>query len=138
MGTVGPFLGALGVPQPGAQERHRGSRQTAPRHNGLELGDCGRPYGTPCIHEHACVRCPMLRVDPRQRTRLEQIIRNLGERIEEAKANGWQGEVEGLKTSLEAAQRKLAGLERAARNTSKPAPLGMPPIPPKISRSKSG
>ncbi len=26
----------------------------------LELGTCGRPYGTPCQHEHACIRCPML------------------------------------------------------------------------------
>jgi hypothetical protein len=26
----------------------------------LELGDCGRPYGSPCKHEHACIRCPML------------------------------------------------------------------------------
>ena len=30
----------------------------------VELGTCGRPYGTPCNHEHACIRCPMLRVDP--------------------------------------------------------------------------
>ncbi|KJE21107.1 hypothetical protein FF36_04612 [Frankia torreyi] len=73
----------------------------------------------------------MLRVDPRQRTRLEQIIRNLGERTDEARTNGWQGEVEGLKVSLHAAQNKLATLDRAARNTPRPAPLGMPSIPPK-------
>jgi hypothetical protein len=30
----------------------------------VELGSCGRPYGTPCVHEHACVRCPMLYVTP--------------------------------------------------------------------------
>jgi hypothetical protein len=30
----------------------------------VALGDCHRPYGTPCIHEHACVRCRFLRVDP--------------------------------------------------------------------------
>jgi len=29
----------------------------------VALGTCDRPYGTPCQHEHACVRCPMLRVD---------------------------------------------------------------------------
>lgn len=28
----------------------------------LELGDCARPYGTPCQHEHSCLRCPMLQV----------------------------------------------------------------------------
>lgn len=98
----------------------------------LELGDCGRPYGTPCVHEHACVRCPMLRVDPRQRARLQQIIKNLNERIDEARANCWQGEIEGLKISLVAAQRKLVSLDRLARNTSEPALLGMPPVPPKI------
>ncbi|MGH3492345.1 MAG: tyrosine-type recombinase/integrase, partial [Sciscionella sp.] len=42
----------------------------------LELGTCGRPYGTPCKHEHACIRCPMLRIDPRQRPRLAEIIHN--------------------------------------------------------------
>jgi site-specific recombinase XerD len=39
----------------------------------VELGDCGRPYGTPCAHEHSCVRCPMLRVDPRAKGRLQEI-----------------------------------------------------------------
>jgi hypothetical protein len=51
----------------------------------LELGECGRPYGTPCKHEHACIRCPSLRLDPRSRSRLVEIIANLRDRIEEAK-----------------------------------------------------
>lgn len=76
----------------------------------LELGTCARPYGTPCKHEHACVRCPMLRVDPRQRTRLISIIRSLNERITEARLNGWLGEVQGLQTSLTAAEAKLTAL----------------------------
>jgi hypothetical protein len=38
-----------------------------------------RPYGTPCAHEHACIRCPMHRVELRQRTRLVEIARNLRE-----------------------------------------------------------
>ena len=58
----------------------------------LELGTCGRPYGTPCQHEHACIRCPMLRVDPKQRARLTETIRDLYERITEAQMNGWLGE----------------------------------------------
>lgn len=74
----------------------------------------------------------MLRVDPRQRTRLEQIIRNLAERLAEARDNGWQGEAEGLKISLAAAQRKLIGLNRAARNNPRATALGMPTIPPKL------
>ncbi|MBT2586449.1 site-specific integrase [Arthrobacter sp. ISL-95] len=31
----------------------------------VELGSCARPYAAPCKHEHACIRCPMLQVDPR-------------------------------------------------------------------------
>lgn len=95
----------------------------------LELGDCGRPYGTPCKHEHACVRCPMLRVDPRLRGRLIDIIHNLNDRVAEAKTNGWLGEVEGLQISLDAAKTKLRGLDRAS--TTEPprlTNLGMPVI----------
>lgn len=92
----------------------------------VELGDCGRPYGTPCAHEHACVRCPMLRVDPAQRHRLTGIIRSLDERIKEAKVNGWHGDVEGLTVSLNAAENKLVSLNRAARNHPGPTPLGIP------------
>ena len=39
----------------------------------VALGICGRDYGTPCAHENACVRCPLLRVDPAQMPRLEEI-----------------------------------------------------------------
>ncbi|MGW1677377.1 tyrosine-type recombinase/integrase [Saccharopolyspora sp. NPDC002376] len=81
----------------------------------LELGTCGRPYGSPCQHEHACVRCPMLRMDPKQRGRLVEIIHNLSERIQEAKLNGWLGEVQGLNTSLEAAKKKLVSLDRSTQ-----------------------
>ena len=31
----------------------------------VALGDCGRAYGTSCIHEHSCIRCPLLRPRPR-------------------------------------------------------------------------
>ena len=50
----------------------------------LELGDCGRAYGTSCLHEHSCLRCPMLRVDPAQHSRLVAIRDNLLARIAEA------------------------------------------------------
>jgi hypothetical protein len=43
------------------------------RRRRMALGDCYRPYGTDCPHEHACVRCPMLRMDPDQLPRLLQI-----------------------------------------------------------------
>src|SRR5712664_2913714 len=57
------------------------------------------------------IRCPMLRVDPRQRERLIGIIRNLAARIGEAKINGWLGEVEGLQISLNAAEAKLTSMD---------------------------
>ncbi|WP_239311020.1 MULTISPECIES: site-specific integrase [unclassified Frankia] len=98
----------------------------------LELGDCGRPYGTGCQHEHACIRCPMLRVSPRQRPRLVGIIRNLTDRIAEARANGWLGEIQGLQASLTKAQEKLASLDRTRggdRVTTNLTDLGMPTIP---------
>ncbi|MET8992227.1 hypothetical protein ABZW49_42845 [Nonomuraea wenchangensis] len=40
----------------------------------VELGNCGRPYAAPCHHEFACIRCPMLQVDPRQRLRQVEIV----------------------------------------------------------------
>jgi integrase len=103
----------------------------------LELGTCARPYGTPCQHEHACIRCPMLRVDPKQRPRLSEIIHNLTDRITEAQANSWLGEVQGLHISLQAAKKKLAQLDRANTTLhSGPTDLGMPlptPTPPSSS-----
>ena len=94
----------------------------------VALGTCGRPYGSSCQHEHACLRCAMLRVSPQQRPRLAEIIHNLRERITEARMNGWLGEVQGLEVSLEAAKRKLASLDRSIERNrrSGPADLGMP------------
>jgi hypothetical protein len=51
----------------------------------VALGTCGRDYGTPCAHENACVRCPLLRVDPGQMPRLEAIHANLVDRLNEAR-----------------------------------------------------
>lgn len=87
----------------------------------LELGTCGRTYGTSCQHEHACIRCPMLRPDPTQQARLEQIIASLEDRITEASTHGWLGDVAGLTTSLDAARRKLAQMRRTATNLGLPA-----------------
>ncbi len=70
----------------------------------------------------------MLRVDPRQRDRLLAITANLTDRIAEAKINGWLGEVQGLNTSLQAAQDKLAGLNKSSTVSSPTVGLGMPVI----------
>jgi len=91
----------------------------------VALGDCGRAYGTSCVHEHSCVRCPLLRVDPAQRARLEGIRDNLTARIGEAEREGWAGEAEGLKISLDGARQKLAQLDQLARRAAT-VHLGMP------------
>ncbi|MGB8385828.1 MAG: site-specific integrase, partial [Dermatophilaceae bacterium] len=90
----------------------------------VSVGTCGRAFATPCIHEHACVRCPMLWPDPAQRHRLSEIIDNLTARIGEAQTQGWLGEVEGLTISLHGAQDKLAQLDRRVDQT--PVQLGIP------------
>jgi hypothetical protein len=92
----------------------------------LALGDCGRAYGTSCIHEHSCIRCPMLRVDPAQRQRLRDIRASLTARIAEAEREGWTGEAEGLKVSLAAADARLAETGTAAARRTTAADLGMP------------
>ncbi|WP_214327577.1 tyrosine-type recombinase/integrase [Nonomuraea sediminis] len=43
----------------------------------VELGSCGRPYGTPCQHEHACIRCPMLSINPKMLPRLDELEEDL-------------------------------------------------------------
>jgi hypothetical protein len=91
----------------------------------VSLGDCGRAYGTGCQHEHACIRCPLLRVSAIARPRLEEIHENLTARIAEAEREGWLGEAEGLRVSLAATEGKLSQLsERARRATT--INLGMP------------
>jgi Phage integrase family len=95
----------------------------------VSVGTCGRAFGTPCIHEHACVRCPMLWPDPAQRDRLTEIRDNLIARIAEAEREGWLGEVEGLQVSLAGANDKLAQLDRRAHNRTT-VDLGIPAVPP--------
>ncbi len=95
----------------------------------VELGDCGRAYSTPCIHEHSCLRCPLLRPDPAQRHRLTQIRTSLLARIAEAEANHWLGEAEGLNVSLAGAEQKLAQMDQITAQRSRAVQLGMPSFP---------
>jgi hypothetical protein len=100
----------------------------------LALGECGRAYGTSCIHEHACIRCSLMRPDPAQRGRLEQIRASLADRIAEAQREGWTGEAEGLKISLQAAGSKLAQMQEIATRRAS-VDLGMPGRGPAVSRT---
>jgi integrase len=92
----------------------------------VALGDCGRAYATSCIHEHSCVRCPLLRPDPEQRPRLVDIRDNLVARIAEAKREGWFGEAEGLQASLTAASAKLTQLDGIITRRATAVSLDMP------------
>ncbi|MER5219342.1 tyrosine-type recombinase/integrase [Streptomyces flaveus] len=77
-------------------------------------GTCGRAFGSACIHEHACLRCALLRPDPAQHERLLEVRDNLLARIAEAQREGWLAEVEGLRVSLAGAEQKLAQTEQIA------------------------
>jgi hypothetical protein len=101
----------------------------------LALGDCGRAYGTSCIHEHSCIRCPLLRVDPAQRPRLEAIRGNLTARVSEARREGWAGEAEGLQVSIAAADQKIAQIDQKTTRRSTAVHLGMPGRSPAVGRT---
>jgi integrase len=90
----------------------------------VATGICGRAFGTPCIHEHSCLRCAMHWPDPAQRARIAEIRDNLTARMAEAEREGWLGEAEGLKVSLAGAEDKLAQIDRRSGNG--PVDLGLP------------
>jgi hypothetical protein len=100
----------------------------------VELGVCTRDFGTPCVHEHACIRCPAPRPDPAQRHRLEDILASLRARVAEAREQGWGGEIAELEVSIAAAGQKLAAMDQmAARHQV--THLGMPDFRPSAGRS---
>lgn len=93
----------------------------------VELGSCARPYGTPCQHEHACIRCPMLDVNPKMLPRLQELEDDLGERRARAVAEGWLGEIEGIDLTLRFLANKRARAQRLTRATG-PTALAMPTL----------
>lgn len=90
----------------------------------VELGQCGRPYGTGCTHEHACIRCPMLRVDPKMVRRLSELETDLIARRARAEAEGWLGEIEGIDPTLTYLRDKRQQAARLTRHG--PIKLGTP------------
>ena len=94
----------------------------------IELGSCGRPYGTPCSHEHSCIRCPMLHVDPKMIVTLDEIEEDLLSRRRRAQPEGWLGEIEGIELTL----KFLAGKRAEAQRTQRAAmtDIGMPGVGP--------
>jgi hypothetical protein len=95
----------------------------------VSVGTCARVFASPCVHERACVRCSLLRPDPAQRGRLEEIRANLHDRIAEAEREGWPGEIEGLKVSLAGTEDKLAQIQAALRRQGEAVQLGLPAFP---------
>jgi hypothetical protein len=87
----------------------------------VELGNCARPYGTSCQHEHACLRCPVLQVDRGMLQRLNEIEADLVMRRSRAEAEAWLGEIEGIDLTLEFLRDKRNQAERAATFVGLPA-----------------
>jgi integrase len=92
----------------------------------VELGGCTRPYGSACQHEHACLRCPMLAINPKMLPRLNEIEDDLLARRTRAEHEAWLGEVEGIDLTLQFLRTKREETMRLARVA--PVELGMPTI----------
>lgn len=87
----------------------------------IALGSCHRPYGSTCSHEHACIRCDFLQIDPQQAGRLSDIQTNPEAQLQEAERNQWLGDVDQLKMTIGHADRKAAQLRE--RTTTAAPPL---------------
>ncbi|WP_234443890.1 site-specific integrase [Streptomyces sp. NRRL B-24484] len=94
----------------------------------VELGNCARPYGSPCQHEHACIRCPMLQVNPKMLARLDELEKDLVMRRHRAEAEQWLGEIEGIDLTLTFLRSKRSDVERQSRRG--PVHLGLPRLQP--------
>jgi len=103
----------------------------------VAFGTCGRAFATPCIHEHACLRCPMLWPDPAQRPRLVETIDNLAARIDEAHREGWRGEAEGLEATLGGARGKLTQIDNRCACPESVGPT-VPEVRPVVMRRPAG
>ncbi len=95
----------------------------------VELGSCGRPYGTPCQHEHACIRCPMLSINPKMLPRLDELEEDLLGRRQRAIDEGWQGEIDGIDLTLTFLRSKRNQAHRAQTMAPGVVVLGMPTTP---------
>jgi hypothetical protein len=108
-----------------------GGKGMSRRKRKVELGSCARPYGTPCQHEHACIRCPMLNINPKMIGRLNELEADLLARRERAHAEGWSGEIEGIDLTLSLLRAKRDATARLVRKSvvdlGIPTPRSSPP-----------
>jgi hypothetical protein len=101
----------------------------------IEMGTCVRPYGTPCIHEHACLRCPFQKIDAGQLPQLHRIETDIRTRIDAAREKAWLGDLDQLQQTLDHIGTKRSELEAlydphpdspAAAHTVMTAPAEIP------------
>ncbi|WP_073819265.1 hypothetical protein [Streptomyces sp. CB02261] len=57
-------------------------------------------YGTHCRHEHTCIRCPVLQVNPKMVARLNELEKDLLLRRQRAEAESWLGEIDDIDQTL--------------------------------------
>jgi phosphoenolpyruvate carboxylase len=74
------------------------------------------------FHEHACIRCSFLQVEPTQSGRLAEIESDLTERIDTAREQSWLGDLEQLQLTLNHLHDKQDQVKRLLGN------LSMPPL----------
>jgi hypothetical protein len=86
----------------------------------IELGSCVPPYGTPCIHEHACLRCPFQQIDPHQLPQLHHIEDDIKARIQTARDNQWIADVTQLEQTLARVGDKRAELAALHHDAANP------------------
>lgn len=85
--------------------------------------------GTGCTHEHACIRCPMLSIDPKMLPRLDELEDDLLARRRRAVEEDWRGEIDGLDLTLTFLRSKRDQTHRATRlGPPTQVDLGMPQI----------
>ncbi len=96
----------------------------------VSLGDCHRPYGSDCSHEHACIRCQFLQIDPAHVGRLAEIEDNLHARVDEAKANSWLGDVDQLLVTLGHLDSKKDQVQRMLDTLPTPLLTAVPDVAP--------
>jgi hypothetical protein len=79
----------------------------------VSIGTCARAFSSPCVREHACVRCSLLRQDPAERSaaawRRSATTSSPASPRPSAKA---ARRVEGLRVSLAGAEDKLTQIDR--------------------------
>jgi hypothetical protein len=94
----------------------------------VELGNCVRPYGTGCTHEHACIRCNFLQVEPTQADRLAEVESDLNDRIATAHQQSWLGDVEQLQLTLSHLHDKQHQVQRLLSTRHEPPLTATAPL----------